>query len=31
MIPGMVARVVDGQTARQVIDWAKSELEGIRR
>jgi ABC-type glycerol-3-phosphate transport system substrate-binding protein len=31
MIPGMVARVVNGQTARQVIDWAKSELEGIRR
>ena len=31
MIPGMVARMVTGQTAKQVIDWAKRELEGIRR
>ena len=31
MIPGMVARMVTGQTAKQVIDWAKGELEGIRR
>jgi len=31
MIPGMVARIVSGQTAKQVIDWAKAELEGIRR
>jgi hypothetical protein len=27
----MVARMVTGQTAKQVIDWAKGELEGIRR
>jgi len=26
-----VARMVTGQTAKQVIDWAKGELEGIRR
>jgi hypothetical protein len=31
MIPGMAARIVSGQTAKQVIDWAKKELEGIRR
>jgi ABC-type glycerol-3-phosphate transport system substrate-binding protein len=31
MIPGMAARIVSGQTAKQVIDWAKVELEGIRR
>lgn len=31
MIPGMVARMVTGQTAKQVIEWAKGELEGIRR
>jgi hypothetical protein len=31
MIPGMVARIVTGQASKQVIDWAKSELEGIRR
>ena len=30
MIPGMVARMVSGQTAKQTIDWAKGELEGIR-
>jgi hypothetical protein len=29
--PGMVARMVTGQTAKQTIDWAKRELEGIRR
>ena len=31
MIPGMVARIVAGQSTKQVIDWAKVELEGIRR
>lgn len=31
MIPGMVARIVSGQTTKQVIDWAQSELGGIRR
>jgi hypothetical protein len=31
MIPGMAARIVSGQTPKQVIDWAKTELEGIRR
>jgi hypothetical protein len=31
MIPGMVARVVTGQTAKQVINWAKGKLEGNRR
>jgi hypothetical protein len=31
MIPQMVARIVTGQTPKQVIDWAKQELEGIRR
>jgi hypothetical protein len=31
MIPGMVARVVTGYTPQQVIDWAKGELEGLRR
>jgi ABC-type glycerol-3-phosphate transport system substrate-binding protein len=31
MIPGMVARVVSGHTEKKVIDWAKAELEGIRR
>jgi hypothetical protein len=31
MIPGMVARIVTGQTPKQVIAWAQSELEGIRR
>jgi len=31
MIPGMAARIVSGHTAKQVIDWAKRELEGIRR
>ncbi len=31
MIPGMAARIVSGQTPKQVIDWAKQELEGIRR
>jgi hypothetical protein len=27
----MVARVVSGHTEKKVIDWAKAELEGIRR
>jgi ABC-type glycerol-3-phosphate transport system substrate-binding protein len=31
MIPAMVARTVSGQPAKKVIDWAKMELEGIRR
>jgi len=31
MIPAMVARIVSGQTPKKVIDWAKMELEGIRR
>ena len=31
VIPAMVARVVAGATAKQVIDWAKQELEGLRR
>ena len=31
MIPGMVARIVTGQSPKQVIDWAKGELEGLRR
>jgi len=31
IIPQMVARTVTGQTAKQVIDWAKGELEGFRR
>jgi hypothetical protein len=31
MIPGTAARIVSGQTPKQVIDWAKKELEGIRR
>jgi ABC-type glycerol-3-phosphate transport system substrate-binding protein len=31
MIPGMVARTVSGHTAKKVIDWAKAELEGLRR
>src|SRR5262249_62270497 len=31
MIPGMVARMVSGFTEKQVIDWAKGELEGLRR
>ena len=28
--PGMVARLVSGQTIKQSIDWAKNELEGMR-
>ena len=31
LIPGMAARIVSGQPAKKVIDWAKVELEGIRR
>ena len=31
MIPGMVARIVSGHSEKKVIDWAKSELEGLRR
>jgi ABC-type glycerol-3-phosphate transport system substrate-binding protein len=29
--PAMVARIVSNYTPKQVIDWAKSELEGFRR
>jgi len=31
MIPGMVARIVSGHSEKKVIDWAKAELEGLRR
>ena len=31
IIPGMVSRVVAGQSIKQSIDWAKQELEGFRR
>jgi hypothetical protein len=31
VIPSMVARMVQGSTAKQVIAWAKEELEGFRR
>lgn len=31
VIPSMVARIVQGSTPKQVIDWAKGELEGFRR
>jgi hypothetical protein len=31
MIPGMVLHIVSGHTAKKVIDWAKAELEGLRR
>ena len=31
VIPSMVARMVQGQKAKQVTDWAKQELEGFRR
>jgi hypothetical protein len=31
MIPGMVARIVSGHSEKKVIDWAKVELEGLRR
>lgn len=31
VIPSMVARMVQGGTDKQVIDWAKKELEGFRR
>jgi len=30
LYPGMVARLVSGQTIKQSIDWAKNELEGMR-
>jgi ABC-type glycerol-3-phosphate transport system substrate-binding protein len=31
VMPSMVARMVQGSTAKQVIDWASQELEGFRR
>jgi ABC-type glycerol-3-phosphate transport system substrate-binding protein len=31
LIPGMVARLVSGQTIKQTIAWAKDELEGFVR
>ena len=31
LIPGMVSRLVSGQTIQQAIDWAKDELEGFTR
>ena len=30
IFPGMVARLMSGQTIKQSIDWAKNELEGFR-
>jgi hypothetical protein len=27
----MVARIVSGHSEKKVIDWAKTELEGLRR
>jgi hypothetical protein len=29
VIPGMVARLVSGQTIKELMDWAKGELGGI--
>jgi len=31
VMPSMVARMVQGSTAKEVIDWAAEELEGFRR
>lgn len=31
VIPSMVARIVQGSSIKQVIDWSKGELEGFRR
>jgi ABC-type glycerol-3-phosphate transport system substrate-binding protein len=31
LIPSMVARTVQGGSAKDVMDWAKTELEGFRR
>ncbi|MGE0653284.1 MAG: ABC transporter substrate-binding protein [Alphaproteobacteria bacterium] len=31
IIPQMVARMVTGKTAKETIDWAQNELDGIRR
>jgi ABC-type glycerol-3-phosphate transport system substrate-binding protein len=31
IFPGMVARLMSGQTIKQSIDWAKEELEGFTR
>jgi hypothetical protein len=31
LIPSMVARMVQGGTPKQVMDWVKEELEGLRR
>ena len=31
IMPGMVAKLVAGQSIKQSIDWAKEELEGFVR
>ena len=31
LMPSMVARVVQGQNTKQVLDWVTKELEGFRR
>jgi hypothetical protein len=31
VIPGMVSRLVAGQTIKEAMDWAKGELEGFAR
>ena len=31
VVPGMVSRMVAGQTIKQAMDWAKGELEGFTR
>ena len=31
VVPGMVSRLVAGQTIKQSMDWAKGELEGFTR
>jgi ABC-type glycerol-3-phosphate transport system substrate-binding protein len=31
IVPGMVARLVSGQTIKESMDWAKGELEGFTR
>ena len=31
VIPGMVSRLVAGQSIKQAMDWASTEIEGFRR
>jgi hypothetical protein len=31
LVPGMVARLMSGQTIKQTVAWAKEELEGFVR